>query len=79
MGELFELLTATMPKNDPGSMTDQEYVDIIAYVLKGGGFPSGRAELPPDADALSGITLHPEVTTADAPGLLAHPGQGSVR
>jgi mono/diheme cytochrome c family protein len=80
VGELFELITVTMPHNDPGSMTDQEYVDIIAYVLRGGGFPSGREELPPDADALSSITLNSEVATADTPGaLLDHPGPGSVR
>ncbi len=80
VGELFELITVTMPHNDPGSLTGQEYVDIIAYVLRGGGFPSGREELPPDADALSSITLNSEVATADTPGAkLEHPGQGSVR
>ena len=57
VGDLFELISVAMPQNDPGSLTDQEYVDILAYVLDGGGFPAGQAELPPDAATLRAITF----------------------
>ena len=53
LGELFEFTQLTMPQNAPGSLTAQEYADIISHVLDGGQFPAGDAELHPDVDALN--------------------------
>jgi quinoprotein glucose dehydrogenase len=35
----------TMPLGEAGSLTAQEYVDILAYVLQANGYPSGGDEL----------------------------------
>jgi cytochrome c len=57
LGELLAFLQEKMPKNDPGSMTDKEYADVIAYLLKLNKMPTGRAELPPDAKILRTINI----------------------
>jgi mono/diheme cytochrome c family protein len=47
----------TMPPPTPGSLPDDTYADIIAYVLATNGFASGDAELPVDSEALDGMTI----------------------
>jgi mono/diheme cytochrome c family protein len=42
---LFDKTKSTMPRGAPGSLPDQAYVDIAAYVLKSNGFPEGTEEL----------------------------------
>lgn len=42
---LFDVVRESMPDNDPGSLTDAAYVDILAYLLDGNGFPAGDDEL----------------------------------
>ena len=39
----------TMPPNAPGSLTENTYTDIIAYILQVNQFPSGAADLKPEA------------------------------
>jgi hypothetical protein len=43
----------TMPPPNPGSLPDDTYADIVAYVLDFNGFESGDAELPVDSEALN--------------------------
>jgi arylsulfatase A-like enzyme len=31
----------TMPRNDPGSLDEDVYLDVLAHVLKENGFPAG--------------------------------------
>jgi len=42
---LFALVKQTMPRNDPGKLPDQTYVDIISFLLLTNGFPAGNKEL----------------------------------
>ena len=35
----------TMPLGEAGSLTSQEYLDILAYILQANGYPSGKDEL----------------------------------
>ena len=49
----------TMPEDNPGSLTEQEYVDVIAYMLSVGGMPVAEAELPPDLRRLAHIAVRP--------------------
>lgn len=44
---LWDLLVATMPADNPGSLADSEYTDIIAFILSEQGFPAGDTELIP--------------------------------
>ena len=38
-------IVAEMPSENPGSLLDSEYTDIVAYILSERGYPSGDAAL----------------------------------
>lgn len=57
LATLFEFTRATMPMSNPGYMSDQQYVDIIAHMLSMTGAPAGEEELPPDPQALARIVI----------------------
>jgi cytochrome c5 len=50
---LFNKMKRDMPSGRPGSLTDQEYLDITTYVLQKNKYPAGAAELTTEvADAV---------------------------
>jgi mono/diheme cytochrome c family protein len=55
--EMFDVISDSMPEDNPGSMKPAEYADVIAYLLRLNKFPAGSAELPTDKDALSAILM----------------------
>jgi hypothetical protein len=57
LATLFEYTRATMPESNPGSLTDDEFVDVIAYMLSVGGMRAGDAELRPDLSSLARIVI----------------------
>ena len=57
LATLFEYTRATMPEDNPGSLTDEEYVDVIAYMLSVGGMPAGEADLRPDLGRLARVVI----------------------
>jgi hypothetical protein len=57
LSDLFGFLRERMPKNDPGSLSEQEYVDVMSYMLRLNGMPAGTAELPADSVALTKIKI----------------------
>lgn len=57
LSELFGFLRERMPKNDPGSLSEQEYVDVMSYMLRLNGMPAGVDELPADSVALTKIRI----------------------
>ncbi len=59
---LYVLTKATMPPTAAGALSDQEYMDAVAYILKMSRAPTGTAELVPESEALNSImiTLPPE-------------------
>ena len=48
-------IATTMPKYSPGSLSRQEAVDLLAYILWESNFPDGATELPADSDELESI------------------------
>jgi mono/diheme cytochrome c family protein len=52
IAEKFEVTRDTMPPQEKGSLGDQVYLDIIAYILKFNKFPAGGQELKPDMSVL---------------------------
>lgn len=54
---LFHFVRTLMPLDDPSSLHDQIYLDILAHVLRTNGLPPGEAELRPSADQLSRMVL----------------------
>lgn len=63
VGSLFEFTRSSMPINNPGQFTDQQYIDIIAYILSYGGAPAGDEPLPLDVSLLNDIRIEPEDET----------------
>jgi len=55
MGDLYDRTHLSMPADKPGSLTPEQTVDVIAYLLKKGSFPAGPADLPTDTAALKAI------------------------
>ena len=60
VGALFTKIRATMPLQDPGSLSDQQSIDLVAYVLKLNRFPAAQEALPQDATALGAINFSPK-------------------
>ena len=50
----------TMPEDNPGSLADEEYVEVIAYMLSVGRMPAGDGELPTDPRRLAEILIQRE-------------------
>jgi hypothetical protein len=46
-----------MPKNEPGSLTPQEYVDVVAYLLRMNNLPTGSGDLSTDVAQLRRIRI----------------------
>jgi cytochrome c len=57
VGDLFERIRTSMPKDKPGSVSRQEYADIIAHILKLNKVPAGQKELDEDAIVLKQIRM----------------------
>ena len=46
-----------MPEDQPGALSQQQYVDVITYIFSLNDLPTGEAEMPTDEDALTAITI----------------------
>jgi hypothetical protein len=57
VGDLFEYVRTAMPPDNPGSRSDQEYIDSIAQMFALSNMPAGEKELPPDPEALGHIDI----------------------
>ena len=56
LADLFEYQQSFMPWNSPGGFGRSQNIDILAYILKKGGFPAGT-ELPSQPDAQRQIRI----------------------
>jgi quinoprotein glucose dehydrogenase len=57
MGDLFERIRATMPRDKPGRLSREINADITAYMLGFNQFPAGDKELSQDTQALKQIRI----------------------
>jgi hypothetical protein len=55
--DFFESLRTTMPNDEPGKLTTEEYVDVIAYILNLNGYPQGTSPLSYEENALRLIRI----------------------
>ena len=46
-----------MPEDGPGRLTDEEYTDVVAYLLDANDYPAGEMELPADKTTLDTIMI----------------------
>ncbi len=87
LGRLFTKISETMPPRDLGSgPSDEDTVDLVAFILQGNGYPAGSKQLKPgrgleqiEIVRLAGRTLSPPTNFAfvQTVGCLTHgPGTG---
>ena len=57
MKELWDVASGTMPEDNPGSLKQQEYGDILAYFLQLNEFKPGDTELAGNAAAMATIKI----------------------
>jgi hypothetical protein len=46
---LYNVIRRTMPRETPGSLTAEQYVEVVAYLLRMNGLPAGREILAPES------------------------------
>lgn len=54
---LIGYMKAKMPPDRPGSLTDQNYADLTAFLLDANDYPKGDKELPPDTASQQAMSL----------------------
>ncbi|MBM4183946.1 MAG: cytochrome c [Gemmatimonadetes bacterium] len=50
---LYQQISTNMPQDRPGSLTPQQYVDVLAYILQLNGIQPGNQELVADPTTLA--------------------------
>ena len=53
--DLFHYIQREMPKTEPGSLTLEQYGQVLAYLLKLNAMPPGEADMPTDSVVLKTI------------------------
>ena len=59
MGDLFDRIRTTMPQDNPGKLSRDQYADILAFVLKANGYPAGQKEMDRRSEYLKAIAFVP--------------------
>ena len=55
--DLFDQIKTTMPDDNPGALSVQQYTDIVAYIFKVNGMPAGPDSLPADPEVMRHIRI----------------------
>jgi cytochrome c len=55
--DLFYIIRTLMPYEQPATLSKQEYINIIAYILMVNGYPTGTHPLPSDPGVLKRIII----------------------
>lgn len=55
--DLHTRLRTTMPPAMPGSLKNEEYTDILAFLLEQNAYPAGNEQLPSDPERLKNIAI----------------------
>jgi hypothetical protein len=58
VNDLWNKSATAQPAYDPGGQSTEEYLDIMAYLLKRSGFPSGKNPLKFDRNLMREMTLN---------------------
>jgi len=49
LSELMLVVQFTMPQDNPGGLSPEDYQDVVAYLLQANDFPPGDTDLTPDS------------------------------
>jgi hypothetical protein len=65
VGDIHQFISEMMPMDAPGSLTAQEYADVVAFFISQNGYPAGQTELPTSNAALKQIKFAPSSASDD--------------
>jgi S-disulfanyl-L-cysteine oxidoreductase SoxD len=54
---VYDFIRKNMPYGQPGTLSNQEYRDVVAYMLKNAGYKAGTTELPRTDEGMMGIVF----------------------
>ena len=54
LSDLCDWISNKMPKNDPGTLTPEQSVEVMAYILQQNKMPAGKTTIPPDESRAQG-------------------------
>ena len=57
LADLFAFITEFMPADDPSSLSPQQVIDVLTYLLNFSGFPTGDQELSYNHEVLLKIQI----------------------
>lgn len=60
LSSLFNRISNDMPSDNPGTLTNPQVGELVAFVLKYNGYPAGKVELPSAAESLMQIKILPK-------------------
>ena len=78
--DMYEQIRSSMPQSDPGSLTSQQYTDLVAFLFSLNGLPTRSADLPPVVDSLKAIKVQakaPQIHSTH--GARIHHGSSHIR
>ena len=55
--DMVTTISSSMPADAPGTLTPQQYLDIVTYLLQQNSFPAGQEEIKADPALLKTITI----------------------
>ena len=77
--ELATKIRRTMPADAQGTLSEPDTADLVAVILKAGGFPAGRTELAPTEAGLKAVSWPARPAAAQAAGSMkAYPPLGNM-
>lgn len=56
LSALYETVSQTMPEDNPGGLEQEQYVDVVTYLLKLNGYPTGPTDIKDPAE-MKAITI----------------------
>ena len=66
--DLFKILKTTMPEDNIGGLTNDEYTRVIAYIFKTNGFPASSVDsLKADSLEMKKIRIGPQADSSKPP------------
>lgn len=73
LADFYDYVSHLMPKSAPGTLSEDEYVWVTAYVLKLNGMPASTRELSAEPALLKAIRIDTLLTASGKPGSDAGP------
>ncbi len=62
LSELFQYVSTQMPQDNPGSLAQNDAADVVTFLLKIYGMPTGTTELAPDTVEMKKILIDSRTT-----------------